>query len=97
MIVIRCPYCLELRTEEELECGGEADIVRAPRPEAVSDTDWSGYLYLRTNSKGLHFEQWCCRDGCGQWFKVSRDTVTHVIYEVLPFAERFSRSREGES
>lgn len=97
MIVIRCPYCRELRSEEELEYGGEADIVRALHPDAESDADWTGYLYFRKNTKGLHFEQWCCRDGCGQWFKVARDTATHEIFEVLPFAVRFARQTEDRS
>lgn len=90
MIVIRCPYCRELRSEEELAYGGEADVLRPEHPDQVSDTDWVGYLYLRKNTKGIHHEQWCCRDGCGQWFKVARDTVSHAVIEVLPFSGRFA-------
>jgi sarcosine oxidase subunit delta len=95
VLVIRCPYCRELRSEEELEYGGEADIVRATQPDAASDAAWAGYLYLRQNTKGLHFEQWCCRDGCGQWFKVARDTVTHRVAEVLPFEDHFAGQRDA--
>lgn len=95
MLVIRCPYCRELRSEEELEYGGEAEVVRAAHPESVSDATWAGYLYLRKNTKGLHFEQWCCRDGCGQWFKVARDTVTHRVAEVLSIAARFAGQGEA--
>jgi sarcosine oxidase, subunit delta len=95
VIIIRCPYCEELRSEEELEYGGEADVLRAADPAKVSDAAWAGYLYFRKNTKGLHLEQWCCRDGCGQWFKVARDTVTHDILEVLPFSARFSCQGEG--
>ena len=88
MIVIRCPYCLEARSEEELTCGGEAEIMRPP--ETSSDTEWTGYLFMRSNPKGLHREQWCCSAGCGQWFKVVRDTLTHEVVEVLRFDQPFS-------
>jgi sarcosine oxidase, subunit delta len=90
MIIIRCPYCHEQRTEEELTYGGEADIVRPPEPESVSDLQWTEYLFMRSNLKGLLAEQWCCALGCGQWFKVRRDSVTHEIHEVLRFDELYT-------
>ena len=89
MIVIRCPYCNELRHEEELEYGGEADVAR-PEPTSASDTDWTDYLYMRANTKGVHFEQWCCRAGCGQWFKVARHTVSHEVTEIIPYDKKFA-------
>ena len=85
MIVIRCPYCGEQRTEEELTYGGEAGIARPP--EHSSDEAWTNYLFMRTNPKGPHAEQWCCSAGCGQWFKVARHTVTHEIIEVTRYDE----------
>ena len=88
MITLRCPYCRELRTEEELTCGGELGIER-PSPDAATDAQWTDYLFMRVNRKGLHQEQWCCSAGCGQWFKVARHTVTHEIMEVLRFDEPF--------
>lgn len=81
MILIRCPFCGELRDEEELAYGGEAGIVR-PVPEA-GDAAWTEYLFMRANPKGSLLEQWCCAAGCGQWFLVRRDTVSHRITEVL--------------
>jgi sarcosine oxidase subunit delta len=83
MIVIRCPYCHELRHEDELEYGGEADVIRPLVPKEVSDADWVAYLFTRTNPKGTLYELWCCRLGCGQWYKAARDTVTHEIYKVV--------------
>jgi sarcosine oxidase subunit delta len=85
MIIIRCPYCQEQRTEEELAYGGEADISRAPEPAGISDLQWTDYLFMRANPKGPLKEQWCCAYGCGQWFKVERDSATHKIREVLRF------------
>jgi sarcosine oxidase, subunit delta len=85
MIMLRCPYCLELRTEAELSYGGEADIARPLEPEKVSDEEWTDYLFMRANPKGPLLENWCCAFGCGQWFKVRRDSVTHEIREVMRF------------
>ena len=94
MIVLKCPYCMELRTEAELTCGGEADIARPIDPLTVSDAEWTDYLYNRSNPKGLLREQWCCSSGCGQWFKVERHSVSHDVTQVLRFNERF---RDGKA
>jgi sarcosine oxidase subunit delta len=94
MIVLRCPYCHEERTEEELAYGGEAGVERPPSDKA-SDEQWTDYLFMRTNRKGLHREQWCCSTGCGQWFKVARHTVTHEVREVLRFDEPFEEETLG--
>ncbi|HEY3537302.1 MAG TPA: sarcosine oxidase subunit delta [Trinickia sp.] len=85
MIVIRCPHCNELRSEEELTYGGEADVTRPLDPEAVTNDQWTDYLFMRDNPKGEIVEQWCCAAGCGQWFKAERDTVTHQIGNVTRF------------
>lgn len=86
MIVIRCPYCGELRIEEELTYGGEANLIRPA--ETASDEEWTDYLFMRANPKGIHHEQWCCSAGCGQWFKVVRDTVTHQIIAASKLEQR---------
>ncbi len=96
MIIIRCPYCQEQRTEEELVCGGEAGITRPLEPENASDQQWTEYLFMRRNPKGLVAEQWCCADGCGQWFKVRRDSVTHETLEVLRFDEPYPEGASGD-
>ena len=89
MIVIKCPYCNESRHEEELTFGGETDIVRPSRPDQATDSEWTSYLYFRANPKGAHQEQWCCSGGCGQWFKVLRDTVSHRVIDVTTFDGTF--------
>jgi len=90
MIIIQCPCCGEDRHEEELTFGGEAEIIRPQEPATVSDQVWTDYLYFRANPKGTHHEQWCCSGGCGQWFKVARDTVTHEVLEVVKFDKGLS-------
>jgi sarcosine oxidase subunit delta len=77
MLLIPCPWCGP-RDEPEFTYGGEPAARPGPAAE-VSDTDWAGYLYLRTNEKGAHRELWCHSAGCGQWFVLERDTVTHAI------------------
>lgn len=91
MIIIRCPYCQELRTEEELVYGGEAGIVRPLQPQHASDEVWTQYLFMRSNPKGRLHEQWCCASGCGQWFQVRRDARSHQVYEVA----RFDSAEQG--
>ena len=74
MLLISCPWCGP-RDEPEFLYGGEP----ATRPSAqVSDAEWSDYLYMRRNDKGPHREVWCHAGGCGQWFILERDTVTHA-------------------
>ncbi len=74
MLRITCPYC-GIRDEDEFRFGGE---VREPRPGLeVGDTAWADYLFNRNNIKGLQRERWCHADGCGQWFELNRNTLTH--------------------
>lgn len=77
MLLIPCPWCGP-RDEPEFTYGGEPAARPGPAP-AVSDADWAGYLYLRRNDKGRHGELWCHAQGCGQWFTLERDTVTHAF------------------
>lgn len=76
MLLIRCPYCEMDRPEIEFRYGGEAHIARAADPSSQSDTEWAGYLYMRSNPKGLHVERWRHTSGCGRFFNAVRNTVT---------------------
>lgn len=76
MLRIPCPWC-GTRDESEYTFGGEAHLSRPPFD--VSDDRWARYLFVRANTKGMHFERWCHSFGCGRWFNVARDTVTHAI------------------
>ncbi|BBK39132.1 sarcosine oxidase subunit delta [Allostella sp. ATCC 35155] len=81
MLLIPCPWC-GLRDEAEFHCGGESHVVRPPDPDAADDAAWAAYLFDRDNAKGVGFERWLHRHGCGRWFNVARDTVTHEIRAV---------------
>ncbi len=79
MMQIPCIHC-GLRDESEFTCGGTSHLVR--RSLQQSDQAWGEYLFFRDNPKGLHRERWRHSQGCGRWFNVVRDTVTHHILSV---------------
>src|ERR1700678_4247533 len=83
MIIIRCPYCQEQRTEEELIYGGKRDISRAPEPAGISDVQWTDELFMRASPKGPLKDQGCCAEAFGQWFLPQRDSATDKIREVI--------------
>lgn len=87
MMLINCPWCGP-RNQEEFVCGGQAHIMRPEEPQTVSDHDWSRYQFVRTNPRGLHAERWLHLYGCGQWFHMLRDTVTHEIHGVYGINEQ---------
>ena len=78
MLLIECPYCGE-RPEPEFVYGGQAHIARPPHPSAVSIEEWTQYLYLRSNTRGVHAERWRHTHGCGRFFNALRDTVSDRI------------------
>ena len=83
MLIIRCPWCGE-RDQTEFHYGGEAGIRRPKNPQEASDQTWAEYLFYRKNLKGVHTELWVHNWGCRQWIRVTRDTVTHEIFETAP-------------
>ena len=76
MLLIECPYCDEERPEPEFHYEGEAHIARPAKPATLTDEQWAGFLYLRTNRRGPHRERWLHVHGCGRFFNALRDTVT---------------------
>jgi sarcosine oxidase, subunit delta len=76
MMRLPCPFC-GMRDEPEFQCGGTTNIVR-PGLDS-SDQVWGSYLHFRINPKGAHFERWRHTFGCGQWFNLVRNTVTHEV------------------
>jgi sarcosine oxidase subunit delta len=84
MLRIACPYC-GLRDEPEFTFGGPAHIARPSFD--VSDEAWADYLFNRDNPRGMHYERWLHAFGCGRWFNVARDTVTHEIRSVYRMGE----------
>ena len=81
---IACPLC-GTRDEAEFTWGGQGHLQR-PAPTAT-DQEWTDYLYMRANPRGVHQERWCHTYGCGLWFHLARDTVTHRIVQVYGIDE----------
>ena len=74
MLQIPCPWCGP-REEIEFRHGGQGVAI----PEQSTDAEWARVLFYRTNPAGLLEERWVHVHGCGQWFRVVRDTLTHEI------------------
>ena len=75
MLIIDCPYCGK-RPEIEFAYAGQAHLVRPRDPSTLDDAAWAGYLYMRTNTRGVHAERWRHARGCGRFFNALRDTTT---------------------
>jgi len=82
MLTLQCPYCGVDAEETELTAGGEAHLKR--ETVGASDDDCEGYLFMRENPKGLHFERWRHSYGCGKWFLAARDTNTLEVFGTYP-------------
>ncbi len=82
MLLIPCPWCGD-RSETEFRCGGEA---KGPRPDPgdYSDQQWVDYLCDGGNPRGVLEEIWCHEKGCGEWFHLHRNTLTHAIDSIKP-------------
>ena len=86
MLLIPCPYCGE-RPELEFRHGGQAHLARATDAAALTDEQWSDFLYMRDNPKGLHAERWRHAHGCGRFFNCLRDTVSDRIFATYKVGE----------
>src|ERR1700694_1816621 len=75
MLLIDCPYC-GARPEIEFSYGGQAHIARPQSPATARDEEWTNYLYIRANTRGVHAERWRHTRGCGRFFNALRDTTT---------------------
>ena len=86
MFLIRCPNCGE-RDLSEFSYGGEAHIARPTEPDGMSDAEWAGYVFLRSNAKGVLAERWNHQAGCRRWFNMLRNTATDDILAVYGIGE----------
>jgi sarcosine oxidase subunit delta len=81
---LNCPWC-GARDEPEFVCGGPAQMARPPLD--CSDQTWGDYLFFRDNPKGVFHERWRHTFGCGRWFNIVRNTVTHELLGVYRTGE----------
>lgn len=80
---IDCPLC-GARDRREFYYKGAA-LLR-PAPDAGADA-WEDYVHLRENPAGRTQDVWQHDAGCGAWLVVTRDTVSHAVYDVVLAAE----------
>ena len=73
MLQIRCPWCGE-RDVVEFSYGGQAQVEYPADPAGASDEEWTQYLFVRDNPKGVWRERWVHIHGCRRWFELERDT-----------------------
>ncbi len=77
---INCPICGS-RERREFYYKGAAVMLDRPAPDA-GDAAWDDYVHLRDNPAGRTRDLWHHEGGCGAWLVVTRDTVTHEIFDV---------------
>jgi sarcosine oxidase subunit delta len=87
MLLIACPYCGE-RPEIEFAHGGQAHVARPAKPSEVDVDQWTSFLYMRDNVKGLYAERWRHSHGCGKFFNAVRDTTTDHFITTYKVGER---------
>lgn len=75
MLLIHCPYCQEALPELEFIYEGEAHVERPVDMPDISDEAMRDFLFIRQNTRGLHFERWRHLHGCARFFCAARDTV----------------------
>ena len=97
MLLIHCPYCKEKLPELEFEYAGQAHIARPENPADQTDTEWRDYLFIRSNVRGDHAEQWRHSHGCGRYFNALRNTVSDKFIATYEIGQSRPESHvEGE-
>jgi heterotetrameric sarcosine oxidase delta subunit len=82
VIRIACPHCGP-RNSSEFRYAGEA--ATRPHPDVAIEA-WRDYLYVRDNPAGWTIETWYHTNGCRQYLRIRRHTVTNEISHVAPVA-----------
>lgn len=87
MLLIACPNCGP-RDETEFHYGGQAHVAYPKDADALTDKEWSEFLFYRDNTRGDFAERWVHSTGCRQWFNMLRDTVSYEIKAVYKMGEK---------
>lgn len=82
MLTLTCPCCGVSGEETEFHAGGEAHLKRFGPGSDIDD--FEGYMFMRENPKGVHFERWRHVYGCGKWFLAARCTATLEVFGTYP-------------
>ena len=78
---IPCPFCGPRGNDEFIYLGDAT--VRRPDPASPDARQaFQDYVYLRENPSGIHQELWY-HGACRSWLRVTRNTRTHEISDVI--------------
>lgn len=94
MMLLNCPNCGP-RNVAEFRFGGEVNP-RPKDPSALSDAEWSTFLFMRHNVMGVETEWWYHRAGCGLWFLAERNTRTNQVLRTFQW-QPAARPAAGEA
>lgn len=86
MQIFTCPFCGP-REETEFHFAAEAGKHRPEPAETTTDQVWADYLYMNDAPRGPAREVWVHLT-CGEFFVMTRDTVTREVTEVTALPGR---------
>jgi sarcosine oxidase subunit delta len=92
-MLIPCPHCGS-RPIEEFTFNGDARPQRPSSNDPATLGQWSDYVYLRENPRGLLDEFVHHSGGCRTWLVVTRNTETHDIHETVTAKDYARRKRQ---
>ena len=75
---LTCPNCGS-RDSREFTYRGDAKLLDRPDDPVAFDD----YVHVRRNVAGETVELWHHVMGCSAWLKVTRNTITHGVVEVV--------------
>ncbi len=81
-----CPFCGP-RDETEFHFAAEAGKHRPEPAPDVTDANWAQYLHMNDAPRGPAREVWVHLT-CGEFFVMTRDTVTRAVIEVAALPGR---------
>ena len=96
MLLIHCPYCDEERPELEFRNAGEAHIARPENIAEISDEEFEGFFFIRSNPKGIIYERWRHIHGCARFFNAVRDSVSDKFLMTYKAGEKKPAVKAGE-
>jgi sarcosine oxidase subunit delta len=96
MLLIHCPYCDEDRPELEFRNAGEAHIARPENIAEISDEEFEGFFFIRSNPKGIIYERWRHIHGCARFFNAVRDSVSDKFLMTYKAGEKMPTVNAGE-
>ena len=90
MKIIHCPLNGP-RNAQEFVYGGEVEAM--PDPNACSDQEWSAFVLLENNTKGV-VREWWCHGPTNYWFIAERDTATDAFIRTYPASDLYKNRKE---